>query len=303
MAVTAGVVLSNRFPYDAIEKAWLDAEDLGFASGWVYDHFIGMTDVNDPYLEGWTLLAVLLARSKRIRGGNLVLGNSYRHPAVLAKMAAALDIASSGRLDIGLGAGWYEAEYDAYGIPFPKIGARMEALDEALQVMKTLFTRDRANFNGQYYTITDSPFEPKSLQQPHPPLWVGGAGEKYLLRIAGERADGWNVWQIPVEDYRRKAGILAGFAEAAGRDPAAIRRSIGISLAIAPTEAAVKSALERRAGDRESENVIAGTPEQVAGHLRPYVEAGVQTFLIEGLAPFDREMLALFIQEVVPALG
>lgn len=302
MPVTAGVVLSNRLPYDVIEKAWLDAEDLGFESGWVYDHFIGMTDVNDPYLEGWTLLAVLLARSKRIRGGNLVLGNSYRHPAVLAKMAAALDIASAGRLDLGIGAGWYEVEYNAYGYPFAKISERMQALDEALQVMKGLFTQERTSFTGEHYTITDSPFEPKPVQKPHPPIWVGGAGEKYLLKIAGRWADGWNVWQIPIEDYRRKAAVLAGYAEEAGRDPATIRRSIGISLALAPTEAGVKAVLAAREGGREGDGVIAGTPEQVAERLRPYVEAGAQTILVEGVAPFDHDMMALFISEVVPAL-
>lgn len=299
MPVTAGVVLSNRYPYEQIEKAWLDAEDLGFESAWVYDHFLGMTDVTDPYLEGWTLLAVLLARSKRIRGGNLVLGNSYRHPAVFANMAAALDIATGGRVDVGLGAGWYEAEYDAYGIPFPAIGERMESLDEALQVMKSLWTRDRTTFEGKHYTIRDAPFEPKPVQQPHPPLWVGGAGEKYLLRIAGYRADGWNVWQIPIEDYRRKAGILDRFAEEAGRDPASIRRSIGLVVAVARTGAEVEAIL----AEREGQAIFAGTPEQVAELLRPYVDAGAQTILVEGFAPFDREMMSLFIKEVVPALG
>lgn len=303
MPVTAGVALSPQFSYEQIEKAWLDAEDLGLESAWIYDHFMGIPDTSQPYLEGWTLLTTLLMRSKRIRGGNLVLGNSYRHPAVVANMAATLDIVSAGRLDVGMGAGWYEAEYQAYGIPFPKISVRMEALDEALQVMKGLWTQERTTFNGNHYTINEAPCEPKPLQRPHPPLWVGGEGEKYLLRIAGRWADGWNVWLLPIEDYRRKAAVLAGYAEEAGRDPAAIRRSVGIALALAPTEQGVRAVLASREGKREARAVVAGTPVQVAERLLPYVEAGAQTILVEGLAPLDREMMALFVAEVLPALG
>lgn len=302
MPVTAGIALSPQFSYEQIEKAWRDAEDLGLESAWVYDHFMGIPDTSQPYLEGWTLLTTLLMKSKRIRGGNLVLGNSYRHPAVLANMAATLDIVAGGRLDVGMGAGWYEAEYNAYGIPFPKISVRMEALDEALQVMKGLWTQDRTSFAGQHYTITDSPFEPKPVQKPHPPIWVGGEGEKYLLRIAGRWADGWNVWLLPIEDYRRKAGVLDGYAAEAGRDPTTIRRSVGIALVVRPTEAEVQDELNRRAGKREARVVVSGTPEQVAAHLRPYVDAGTQTILVEGLAPLDREMMALFMKEVIPAL-
>ncbi len=303
MPVTAGIALSPQFSYEQIEKAWLDAEDLGLESAWIYDHFMGIPDTSQPYLEGWTLLTTLLMKSKRIRGGNLVLGNSYRHPAVVANMAATLDIVSAGRLDVGMGAGWYEAEYQAYGIPFPKISVRMEALDEALQVMKGLWTQERTTFNGNHYTIGEAPCEPKPLQRPHPPLWVGGEGEKYLLRIAGRWADGWNVWLLPIEDYRRKAAVLAGYAEEAGRDPATIRRSVGIALALAPTEEGVRAVLASREGKREARTVVAGTPAQVAERLRPYVEAGAQTILVEGLAPLDREMMALFVADVLPGLG
>lgn len=303
MPVTAGIALSPQFSYEQIEKAWLDAEDLGLESAWIYDHFMGIPDTSQPYLEGWTLLTTLLMKSKRIRGGNLVLGNSYRHPAVVANMAATLDIVSAGRLDVGMGAGWYEAEYRAYGIPFPKISVRMEALDEALQVMKGLWTQERTTFNGNHYTIGEAPCEPKPLQRPHPPLWVGGEGEKYLLRIAGRWADGWNVWLLPIEDYRRKAAVLAGYAEEAGRDPATIRRSVGIALALAPTEEGVRAVLASRGGKREARTVVAGTPAQVAERLRPYVEAGAQTILVEGLAPLDREMMALFVADVLPGLG
>ncbi len=302
MALQFGVGLSPQVPFEAVRKAWLDAEDLGYDSAWVYDHFMGIPDISQPYLEGWTLLTTLLMQSKRIRGGNLVLGNSYRHPAVLANMAATLDLVTEGRLDLGIGAGWYDAEYNAYGIPFPKIGVRMAQLDESLQVMKALWTEERANFAGEHYQITDAPCDPKPLQQPHPPIWVGGEGEKLLLRIVARHADGWNVWLMPEEDYRRKTDVLAAHCKEAGRDPATIRRSIGIALAVAPTEDEVAGVLKQRAGKREARMVVSGTPEQVAAQLQPFGDIGAQAILIEGLAPFDREVMALFKREVAPAL-
>ncbi len=302
MATWFGIATSPASPFEENLRAWQDAEALGFDSAWVYDHFLGIPDAGGPYLEGWTLLAVLLTKTERIRGGNLVLGNSYRHPAVLANMAATLDIASGGRLDLGIGAGWYQAEYDAYGIPFPKASVRIAQLDEAVQVLKALWMQPRANFAGGHYRLVDAPCEPKPLQQPHPPVWIGGEGEKLLLRAVARRADGWNIWLLAPEEYRHKAEVLAAHCREAGRDPATVRRSLGISLVVCPTEHAVEAEIRRREGMREIRMLVSGTPEQVAAQLRPYRELGAEGFIIEGPAAFDREMLALFMREVAPAL-
>jgi F420-dependent oxidoreductase-like protein len=302
MALTFGVAHSSRRPFSDILKAWQDAEELGFDSAWTYDHFMGESNVDDPYLEGWTLLATLLMRTSRLRGGNLVLGNSYRHPAVLANMATTLDIASGGRLDFGLGAGWYEAEYTAYGIPFPTIGVRMAMLDESLQVIKALWTEERANFAGEHYQLKEAPSNPKPLQRPHPPIWVGGAGERYLLRMVARHADGWNVWSLPEDEYRHKVEVLAAHCKDVGRDPSTIRRSLGVVLAVAPTEREVADHVEARAAKGEDPYAVAGTPEQVGARLQRYADMGVSMFILEGPAVFDHDMLALFQGEVVPAL-
>lgn len=299
-----GIATSPNYPYAEILRAWQNAEALGYDSAWAYDHFLGISSLDDPYLEGWTLLTSLLHRTQRIRGGTLVLGNSYRHPAVLANMATTLDLISNGRLDLGIGAGWYRAEYDAYGIPYPRDSVRIAQLDEAIQVLKALWTEERADFDGEHYRLKDAPCEPKPVQRPHPPVWIGGGGERLLLRVVARRADGWNIWMVGEDEYRHKAEVLAQHCREVGRDPGTIRRSVGFSLALAPTEAEAAQEVRRRreAAVREIRTVIAGTPEQVALKLRPYVALGADTFLIEGPAVFDREMLRLFQQQVVPAL-
>src|SRR5207244_3550580 len=150
-----------------------------FTGLWLFDHFIALgDDPTRPCLEGWTLLAALAALTSRLRLGVMVTGNGYRHPAVLAKMAATVDITSNGRLDFGIGAGWHEPEYKAYGIPFPSAADRIRAMGEACELTKLLWTQDSANFNGRYYTLTEARCDPKPIQKPYPPFTIGGQGEQ-----------------------------------------------------------------------------------------------------------------------------
>lgn len=212
--------------YEQIREAWLAADDLGFDTAWGHDHLLNQNDLSAPEDEGWSILAALLALTRRIRGGLMVTANTFRHPAVLAKMATTVDRISGGRLEVGLGAGWFEAEHEQYGLPLPPMGERMRRLDEACQILKALWTARRATVEGRFYQVREAYHEPKPVQQPHPPLVIGGKGEKVLLRIVAQHADEWNLAQGTPEEFRHKCRVLDEHCRAVGRDPARIGRSI-----------------------------------------------------------------------------
>jgi alkanesulfonate monooxygenase SsuD/methylene tetrahydromethanopterin reductase-like flavin-dependent oxidoreductase (luciferase family) len=177
--------------YEAIRKVWKEADAISVIEhAWLFDHFAPIHgDVNGPCLEGWTLLTALAAQTTRLRIGLMVTGNTYRHPAVLANMAATVDIISSGRLDLGMGAGWNEYEHHSMGIPLYAPGERIQRLGEACALIKQLFTQKVTDFKGRYYQLEEARCEPKPIQKPHPPLLIGGAGEQLTLRVVAEHAD------------------------------------------------------------------------------------------------------------------
>ena len=253
------------------------AEATGWYSIWFADHFMpNAEDTSGPYAECWTTLAALGAAVPRVRIGALVTGNTYRHPAVLAKMAANVDQISGGRCVLGLGAGWQENEHRAYGINFSTLGGRMARFEEACQVIKGLFTNDKTNFQGKYYQLTDAPLAPRPVQNPLP-LLIGGGGEQRTLRIAAKYADEWNVWGTP-EVLAHKGAILNRYCEEIGRDPKSIKHSAQGMLALTDDE----SLAERmRASGRPA---IAGTGAQIRGMVEQYIEAGVDELIIPGFA-------------------
>ena len=288
---------------------WRAAEDLGYDWASVFDHFIPIqSDPEGPCFEGLTLLAAMAAQTSRIRCGVLVVGNTYRHPAVLANIATTIDHVSGGRLELGVGAGWWEMEHEEYGIGLPPIGRRIRMLGETLPVLKSLWTAHRTTFEGRYYQLTDALCEPKPLQQPHIPLWVGGAGEKLTLRAVAQWADGWNTFFMPLDEYRRKLDILAAHCSAVGRDPASIRKSLVVQAVIAKTPAQLNERLERLARGRGTSpdvlraRAMVGTPDECVEQLLPYVEAGVGDFIIGARAPVDYEALELVATQVAPAV-
>lgn len=290
--------------FAALARHWQRAEELGYDSAWLDDHFYGVaTPPSDDSLECWTLMAALARETSRLRFGALVMCNSYRHPPLLAKMAASLDHISDGRLEFGLGAGWYEHEYRAYGYDFPAIGTRLEQLDEALQICKAMWREDRTNFSGRHYRVEKAWCNPKPVQQPHPPIMIGGGGEKVLLRLVAQHADRWNFGGS-VEEFQRKVPILEGHCRAVGRDPAQIERSWFGNILIEPDAARLEERLAKRAarghGDAYGLNVMIGTPEQIAARIREYIAVGVTHFI----AMFGRvERLGateLFAREVMP---
>ena len=183
-------------------------EHSGWDGLWLADHFMpNQEDNSGPTGEAWTALAALAARIPRIRLGTMVTGNTYRHPAVLAKMAAQVDVISDGRLVLGIGSAWQQNEHEAYGIPFYTVGSRLRRLEEAVQVIRSLFTNERTDFSGKFYQITNAPLAPKPLQPHGPSLLIGGGGEKVTMRIAAQYADEWNVWGDP-ETLRHKISVL-----------------------------------------------------------------------------------------------
>lgn len=209
-----------------LRAVWRIADEAGFDHLWAFDHFNPtFSDVAGDVFEGMTLLAAMAEATSRVRIGLMVAGNTYRHPGVLAKMATTIDHLSGGRLEFGLGASGAEVEHTMLGIPFYTAGERIRRLGEALTVCRKLWTEERASFDGRYYKLSDAVSNPKPVQRPHPPIWVGGAGEKLTLRVVAEHADVWNVIGS-VEEVVRKASVLDQHCADVGRDPAEIKRSV-----------------------------------------------------------------------------
>jgi F420-dependent oxidoreductase-like protein len=228
-ALSFGVKTAPQYlTYQEMLRVWKETDaNPAFEHAWLFDHFMPVTmDPAGPVLEGWTLLAALAAQMQRVRVGVMVTSNTFRHPALLAKEAVTVDHISNGRLDFGIGAGWHEMEHNAYGIPLYTPGERLRRLGEACEVILKLWTEPVASFDGTYYQLHDAHFEPKPVQQPHPPIIIGGGGEKVTLRIVAKYADIWNFDGSDVEVYRHKNTILDDYCRALGRDPATLTRSV-----------------------------------------------------------------------------
>ena len=286
---------------------WRHLDRQGWDVGCVTDHFMPNTPTREgPVMEAWSTLSALALAVPRMRIGTIVLGNTYRHPAVVAKMAAQVDIISNGRLLLGMGAGWQENEHDAYGLPFYTLRERLERLDEACEVMRLLWSQERSSFDGRYYRLCDAPLDPKPIQQPHPELMIGGGGERVTLRIAAKHADHWNVWGGP-EVLARKGAILEQHCAEVGRDPGAIRRSANMALLFterASEAEALCDGIAKRMGrhiDVARDTCLAGTPEQVIERIHALRDAGVDTLFIPTLfRPIDAlsDDLDRFMEEV-----
>ncbi len=206
--------------YESILTVWQEADEIELIDhAWLFDHFAPIQgDLDGPCLEGWTALAGLAQATERLRLGLMVTGNTYRHPAVLAKIAVTTDIISKGRLDFGVGAAWNVYEHESMGIPLYAPGERIRRFGEACEIWKRLFTEPLVTFDGRYYQLEDARCEPKPVQKPHPPFVIGGGGEQLTLRVVARYADVWNHGGN-YEDFVRKVGILRGYCDEIGRDP------------------------------------------------------------------------------------
>jgi F420-dependent oxidoreductase-like protein len=273
-------------------------ERTGWDGLWVADHFMpNQEDTSGPVQEVWTLLAAIAARVPRVRLGTLVVGNTYRHPPVLAKQAAQVDIISGGRLILGIGGAWQQNEHEAYGIDFHTVGNRLRRLEEAVQIIRSLFDNEQTTFEGRYYQLTDAPLAPKPVQS-HLPILIGGGGEKVTMRIAAQYADEWNVWGTP-EVLAQKGAVLDQHCKDLGRDPSEIKRSAQAMLVLSDDPEVV----ERARGPGRP--VIAGNVDEVKATMQQYIDAGVDELIVPDFnlgrdigqrkQAFDR-----FIEEVAP---
>jgi F420-dependent oxidoreductase-like protein len=265
--------------YEAILQVWKQAdENPAFDHAWLFDHYAPIfSGIDGPCLEGWTTLAALAAETSRIRIGLMVTGNTYRHPAILASIAATVDIVSNGRLDLGIGAGWNEYEHSSMGIPLYAPGERIRRLDEACQIIKQLFTQDLTTFEGRYYQLKDARREPKPVQQPHPPFVIGGSGEKLTLRVVAKHAAVWNFVAGPVEEFQRKVGILKQHCEAVGRDI----QTIDLSTQVQVNYDNLAKAAER---------------------TKTFIEAGANHFVYTLTYPYPEDIISRLADEVVGAV-
>src|ERR1051326_8235656 len=247
--------------YEEMLAVWRAADALPvYEHAWLFDHFIPIGgDPSGPCLEGYTLLAAYAAQTERLRVGLMVAGNTYRHPAVVAKMGATLDIISGGRFDFGIGAGWNELEHTAYGIPLHKPGERIAMFAEACEVIKLMWTQDAPDFNGRFYQLQGARCEPKPIQKPYPPFVIGGSGEQKTLRVVAQYANIWNFSGGSVEEFVHKNQVLDEHCAAVGRDPASIERSVQI-------------------------RVDASDPASTRETMRGYIEAGA-THVLCSLIP------------------
>jgi F420-dependent oxidoreductase-like protein len=289
-------------------RTWQEAERLGYDAVYTYDHLtsvVVMTDPFDPSLEAWTALAALAALTSRIRLGTLVTGNTYRHPAVLAKMATTVDVISGGRLDFGIGSGWYLPDHRMFGIPFRTARERCAMLDEALAAIRALWREREATFEGRYYRLAGAIAEPKPAQSPHPPIMVAASGERRMLPIVARHADAWTGFGSPAV-FRRKIAILAEHCRAAGRDVERIEKSVLLPASLEEAPAAWEPmvqgyALYQGISPEEARSwMLLGGPEAVAEQIERYLAVGVTHFILQ-LNLFNFEVMARFAAEVMPA--
>jgi F420-dependent oxidoreductase-like protein len=282
---------------DTLNNLVTKAENAGFDSFWIMDHFHQIPSVGkpeEPMLESWTTISVLAGITSKIKLGTLITGNIYRHPSILAKIGATLDVLSKGRLFMGIGAGWNEEESIAYGVPFPPVKERFLRLEEAIQIIRKMWTEEpSASFSGKYYQIKNAYCNPKPIQKPSPPIMVGGTGERQTLRIVAKYADACNLFGS-VETVKRKLTILKEHCTSVGRDYGSILKTkLGI-VAIENDREMAREKIQVSTGMPEeqiNEFAIYGRPEEVLRQIEIFEEAGIQ-YLIVNLDP-SRELEAL----------
>jgi alkanesulfonate monooxygenase SsuD/methylene tetrahydromethanopterin reductase-like flavin-dependent oxidoreductase (luciferase family) len=303
-----GVYLPQlQLDFATLRERVQSADALGYDTAWFYDHLYppGMPDV--PGLEGWTLVSALAVSTQRIRLGQLVICNGFRHPALLAKMAITLDVISGGRLELGLGSGSYLAEFEQFGLPCPDLATRSEQLDEALAVIELLCTQRRASFEGKHYRLHDAPTALFPVQKPHPRITIGGAGERRTLPIVARHADVWNCPTSSLAEIERKRDAVRRECERQGRDPATLVLGQQAVVVLVERESELPDALRiarRRFGDEGwglDAGGLVGTAPRVIEQIQAKLALGFTHFALFFHDRGERETLERFAREVAPA--
>ncbi|MDW0192252.1 MAG: TIGR03560 family F420-dependent LLM class oxidoreductase [Nitrososphaeraceae archaeon] len=291
---------------DSLKKLATTAENNGFDSFWVMDHFhqipmIGK--VEEPMLESWTTLSVVAGLTTKIKLGTLVTGIMYRYPAILAKVAATLDVLSKGRLFMGIGAAWNEEESNAYGIHFPAASERMSRLEEAIQIIRKMWTEEpSASFNGIYYQIRNAYCNPKPIQKPSPPILVGGSGERKTLKIVAKYADACNLFGS-AETVKRKLNILKEHCKSVGRDYNSILKT-KLSIIVVEdekqtSEKKIEQIFKGMPEEQIREFAIHGTPEEVLRQIESFEQVGIQYLIVDLDPTRELEALDVFANKII----
>ena len=274
-----------------------------FSSAWVCDHFYPWADFvqkTTPTIEGFTAISYLSAIFRRLKFGNIVLCNSYRNPALLAKMGATLQLLSGGRFILGIGAGWKRDEYISYGYEFPSAKIRIQQLEEAIQIIRMMWNEGKATFKGRYYRVEDATCFPKP--EPVPPIMIGGGGEKLTLRVVAKYADWWNLPNVSVETFRRKLEILEKHCERVDRRPEEIKKTLANIVAISKSMREAKRILSKspfsKIGDPES--FIVGDVDAVTDRISRYVDLGIEHFILRFLDFPRTDGARLFAEKIIP---
>ena len=285
---------------------WQRADRWGYDSLWNFDHFFPIfVDPEGPCLEGWTTLSALAQATTRARIGTMVNGNTYRNPCLTAKMAATLDHVSGGRFNLGIGAGWFELEHRAMGFDFKDVPKRLAALDEACQIIKSMFTEPRTTLHGRHYQVTDVFGLPRPLQQPHPPILIGGTGEKVLLKLVARHADMWNA-SAGVERMGHLIDVIKRHCETVKRDPDTIEKTIMIPFAYKADAGRQDFTCNLVAGMRgvsaaeARKGIMIGDRDECLDTIARFRRVGVTHFIFMLFQPIDAEALQAFAEEVAP---
>ena len=293
--------------FEALRATWQLIDGAGYDTAWLFDHFYPiLSNPTGPCYEGWTMLTALACETSLTQIGILVTGNTYRHPAVLAKMGATVDHTSGGRLIMGIGAGWFEMEHTAYGIHFGTTAERIHRVDEACEVIKRLWTQKQATFDGKYYQLLEAYCEPKPLQQPRPPLMIGGAGEKLMLRVVAKHADIWNTFGSP-EVFRHKIDVLKEHCAAVGRNLDEIEVSWAGMTFVTDSAEEKQEMIARAAAmfgapvEMIAPGLLVGSVSELRDRIQQFIEVGVTHFIPILHTPTDHTTIGRFAEEVMPA--
>jgi F420-dependent oxidoreductase-like protein len=270
--------------FDNVAELAVAADDSGYDSVWVMDHFYQLPALGgppQPMLESYTLLGALAARTARVRLGTLVTGVTYRNPAILAKIVTTLDVISAGRAILGIGAAWYDVEHYGLGVPFPPVKERMDRLEEAVQICRAMFRDDRPSFQGRFYTIDEAWNVPRPIQAGGPPILIGGSGERRTLAVVARHADLCNI-AGDAETIRHKVGVLRQHCESAGRDPAEVKVSRLCTLVVTDSDdetATTRDFLRSVVGEEQLAGFNVGQEHEILEQFEELTDAGVEYFI------------------------
>ena len=301
MSISFGVHAGpHDLPLDELRAFWRKMDQSGVEWISVGDHFYPPPPLPDtgPYYESVSLLSAMAVETEHARLGSLVFGAPYRNPAALAKAFTTIDHLSHGRLEIGLGAGWHEAEFAAFGYEYPPIGQRLDILEESIQIIRSMFTQERTTFEGEHFHVHDVTCQPLPVQA-RVPLWIGGRGEKRTLRIAARHADGWNANSVSPDEFIRLSAVLDRWCEVEGRNPATIRRTVNLGFNLFTDSAQAADVAQSVA---KPDGWLLGTPDTAFDQVATYLNAGVGGVNVLVRAPWDPEALRVYVEEVLPAL-